>query len=256
MKKIIKRFLIQSILLLLLLLGLNLQAQVPTGHNLDFSTGGYLNWIAKTGRYNYWGNVDYPIYEWDSTWSDPTQANDFNGAYQGGRFFIIYNGGTDTNSLNQLSRVPEGFTHSSQINNAKGGGHCSQLQYTMEVNLENCLLTLMYAMVLQAPNHWGYQNPTFQIDVMKHSPENGMMLEELVDSCAFFEKTSTATLPTTEPELWHEGSNDWHGLWIWSNWQQIKINLTRYIGDRITIRVRISDCYSTHGGYGYFTAKA
>lgn len=54
MKKIVKRFLIQSILLLLLLLGLNLQAQVPTGYNLDFSTGGYLNWIAKTGRYNYW----------------------------------------------------------------------------------------------------------------------------------------------------------------------------------------------------------
>ena len=256
MKKIVKRFLIKSILLLLLLLGLNLQAQVPTGHNLDFSTEGYLNWIAKTGRYNYWGNVDYPIYEWDSTWSDPTQANDFNDAYHGGRFFIIYNGGTDTNSLNQLSRVPEGFTHSSQINNAKGGGHCSQLQYTMEVNLENCLLTFMYAMVLQAPGHTGYQNPTFQIDVMKHSPENGMMLEELVDSCAFFEKTSTATLPTTEPELWHEGSTDGHGLWIWSNWQQIKINLTRYIGDRITIRVRISDCYVSHGGYGYFTAKA
>lgn len=50
MKKIIKRFLIQSILLLLLLLGLNLQAQVPTGHNLDFSTGGYINWTAKVGK--------------------------------------------------------------------------------------------------------------------------------------------------------------------------------------------------------------
>jgi gliding motility-associated-like protein len=91
---------------------------------------------------------------------------------------------------------------------------------------------------------------------MKHSSDNGQMLEELVDPCAFFEKSSNAQLPTTEPEVWHEGSTDWHGLWIWSNWQQIKINLTRYIGDRITIRVRISDCYVTHGGYGYFTAKA
>ncbi|MBQ5892208.1 MAG: gliding motility-associated C-terminal domain-containing protein [Bacteroidales bacterium] len=249
MKKIIKRFLIQSILLLLLLLGLNLHAQVPTGHNLDFSTGGYQFWQAKTGNYD--GTSSQPIFNWTSTWVDPTQASD-----EGERFFVIYNGGTDTNSLNQLSRVPEGFTHSSQINKAKGDGHCSQLQYTMEVNLENCLLTFMYAMVLQAPGHSGYENPTFQIDVMKHSSDNGQMLEELVDPCAFFEKSSNAQLPTTEPELWHEGSNDWHGLWIWSNWQQIKINLTRYIGDRITIRVRISDCYSTHGGYGYFTAKA
>ena len=82
----------QIIFFLIALFNLSLEAQVPTGHNLDFSTGGYLNWIAKTGRYNYWGNVDYPIYEWDSTWSDPTQANDFNGAYHGGRLFIIYNG--------------------------------------------------------------------------------------------------------------------------------------------------------------------
>ena len=222
----------QIIFFLIALFNLSLEAQVPTGHNLDFSTGGYLNWIAKTGRYNYWGNVDYPIYEWDSTWSDPTQANDFNGAYHGGRFFIIYNGGTDTNSLNQLSRVPEGFTHSSQINNAKGGGHCSQLQYTMQVNLENCLLSFMYAMVLQAPNHWGYQNPTFQIDVMKHDPINNAMLDELVDSCTFFEKTSTAQLPSLEPELWHEGSTDGHGLWIWSDWQQIAINLARFVGGK------------------------
>ena len=112
MKKIVKRFLIQSILLLLLLLGLNLQAQVPTGHNLDFSTGGYINWIAKTGNYD--GTSSQPIFNWTSTWVDPTQASD-----EGERFFVIYNGGTDTNSLNQLSRVPEGFTHSSQINKAK-----------------------------------------------------------------------------------------------------------------------------------------
>ena len=248
MKKIIKIFLIQSILLLLRLLGLNLQAQVPTGHNLDFSTGGYINWIAKTGNYD--GTSSQPIFNWTSTWVDPTQASD-----EGERFFVIYNGGTDTNSLNQLSRVPEGFTHSSQINKAKGDGHCSQLQYTMEVNLENCLLTFMYAMVLQAPGHSGYENPTFQIDVMKHSSDNGQMLEELVDPCAFFEKPSNAQLPQLEPDVWHTSTVN--SSWIWSNWQEIKINLARYVGDRITVRVRLGDCsFSAHGAYGYFTAKA
>ncbi|MEE1119133.1 MAG: gliding motility-associated C-terminal domain-containing protein [Bacteroidales bacterium] len=181
---------------------------------------------------------------------DPTQASD-----EGERFFVIYNGGTDTNSLNQLSRVPEGFTHSSQINKAKGDGHCSQLQYTMEVNLENCLLTFMYAMVLQAPGHSGYENPTFQIDVMKHSSDNGQMLEELVDPCAFFEKPSNAQLPQLEPDVWHTSTVN--SSWIWSNWQEIKINLARYVGDRITVRVRLGDCsFSAHGAYGYFTAKA
>ncbi len=245
----------QIIFFLIALFNLSLEAQVPTGYNLDFSTGGYINWFSKTGVYNPLGYSNETSYNWSVSWADPSLAVD-NSSYNGGRFFIIYNGGTDTNSLNQLSRVPEGFTHSSQINNAKGGGHCSQLEYTMQVNLENCVLTLMYAMVLQAPSHWGYQNPTFQIDVMKHSSENNAMLDELVDSCAFFEKTSTQDLPTLEPDVWHNGITDPHGNWIWSDWQQIAINLVRYVGDRVTIRVRISDCYVTHGGYGYFTAKA
>ena len=249
MKNIISNTKKQIALALLVLFGLNLQAQVPTGHNLDFSTGGYINWKAKTGTYN--ASSSNAVFIWTTSWSDPTQASD-----NGGRLFQVFNNGTDSYSNSQLSRVPEGFTHASQINNSYGGTNCSQLEYTMEVNLENCLLTFKYAMVLEAPGHSGYENPTFQIDVMKHSSDNGQMLEELVDPCAFFEKSSNAQLPTTEPELWHEGSTDWQGLWIWSNWQQIKINLTRYIGDRITIRVRISDCYSTHGGYGYFTAKA
>jgi gliding motility-associated-like protein len=248
MKNIIKNTKKTIVIILSILFGLNLQAQVPTGHNLDFSTGGYLNWIGKTGNYD--GSSSQPIFNWTSTWVDPSLASD-----EGGRFFIVYNNGTDSYSAGQLPRVPEGFTHASQINNEEGGADCSQLQYTMEVNLENCLLTFMYAMVLEAPTHTGYQNPTFQIDVMRHSPDNGNMLEELVDPCAFFEKTSTAQLPSLEPTLWHTSAVN--SGWIWSNWQQIKINLAKYVGDKVTIRVRLGDCSPTaHGGYGYFTAKA
>ena len=233
---------------LLLLLGLNLQAQVPTGHNLDFSTGGYINWKAKTGTYN--ASSSNAVFNWNTSWTDPTQASD-----NGGRLFQVFNNGTDSYSNSQLSRVPEGFTHASQINNSYGGTNCSQLEYTMEVNLENCLLTFKYAMVLEAPGHNGYENPTFQIDVMKHSSDNGQMLEELVDPCAFFEKPSNAQLPQLEPDVWHTSTVN--SSWIWSNWQEIKINLARYVGDRITVRVRLGDCsFSAHGAYGYFTAKA
>ncbi|MEE1118511.1 MAG: hypothetical protein U0K90_01130, partial [Bacteroidales bacterium] len=183
MKNIINNTKKQIALALLLLLGLNLQAQVPTGHNLDFSTGGYINWKAKTGTYN--ASSSNAVFNWNTSWTDPTQASD-----NGGRLFQVFNNGTDSYSNSQLSRVPEGFTHASQINNSYGGTNCSQLEYTMEVNLENCLLTFKYAMVLEAPGHSGYENPTFQIDVMKHSSDNGQMLEELVDPCAFFEKPS------------------------------------------------------------------
>lgn len=248
MKNIIKNTKKTIAITLSLLFVLNLQAQVPTGENLDFSTGGYQFWQAKTGIYD--GNSSQPIFNWTTSLPDPTQASD-----AGGRLFEVFNSGTDSYSAGQLSRVPEGFTHASQINNAYGGTNCSQLQYTMEVNLENCLLTFMYAMVLESPGHSNYENPTFQIDIMKHSPDNGAMLEELVDACAFFEKSSNTQLPITEPEVWHTSTTN--SSWIWSNWQQIKINLARYIGDRVTIRVRLGDCsFSAHGAYGYFTAKA
>lgn len=248
MKNIINNTKKQIALALLVLFGLNLQAQVPTGHNLDFSTGGYINWKAKTGTYN--ASSSNAVFIWTTSWSDPTQASD-----NGGRLFQVFNNGTDSYSNSQLSRVPEGFTHASQINNSYGGTNCSQLEYTMEVNLENCLLTFKYAMVLEAPGHSGYENPTFQIDVMKHSSDNGQMLEELVDPCAFFEKPSNAQLPQLEPDVWHTSTVN--SSWIWSNWQEIKINLARYVGDRITVRVRLGDCsFSAHGAYGYFTAKA
>ena len=248
MKNIIKNTKKTIAITLSLLFVLNLQAQVPTGENLDFSTGGYQFWQAKTGIYD--GNSSQAIFNWTTSLPDPTQASD-----AGGRLFEVFNSGTDSYSAGQLSRVPEGFTHASQINNAYGGTNCSQLQYTMEVNLENCLLTFMYAMVLESPGHSNYENPTFQIDIMKHSPDNGAMLEELVDACAFFEKSSNTQLPITEPEVWHTSATN--SSWIWSNWQQIKINLARYIGDRVTIRVRLGDCsFSAHGAYGYFTAKA
>lgn len=248
MKNIIIKTKKQVAFALLLLLGLNLQAQVPTGHNLDFSTGGYINWKAKTGTYN--ASSSNAVFNWNTSWTDPTQASD-----NGGRLFQVFNNGTDSYSNSQLSRVPEGFTHASQINNSYGGTNCSQLEYTMEVNLENCLLTFKYAMVLEAPGHSGYENPTFQIDVMKHSSDNGQMLEELVDPCAFFEKPSNAQLPQLEPDVWHTSTVN--SSWIWSNWQEIKINLARYVGDRITVRVRLGDCsFSAHGAYGYFTAKA
>lgn len=248
MKNIINNTKKQIALALLVLFGLNLQAQVPTGHNLDFSTGGYINWKAKTGTYN--ASSSNAVFNWNTSWTDPTQASD-----NGGRLFQVFNNGTDSYSNSQLSRVPERFTHASQINNSYGGTNCSQLEYTMEVNLENCLLTFKYAMVLEAPGHSGYENPTFQIDVMKHSSDNGQMLEELVDPCAFFEKPSNAQLPQLEPDVWHTSTVN--SSWIWSNWQEIKINLARYVGDRITVRVRLGDCsFSAHGAYGYFTAKA
>lgn len=230
-------------------------SQVPTGENLDFSTGTYQYWRATTGNY-------YPCNSSVPAWNNSVATDDPNGPQdQGGKFFIIFNdpAATDSYTGNVLKKVPThlGYTHSSQINNYNGDHNWSELKYTMEVNATNSLLTFNYAMILEAPGHTGYENPTFQIDVMKHNPANGAMLDELVDDCAFFEQVGDDDLPNVDTN-WHSYTpSGAYDPWVWCNWQQIKINLAKYEGDRITIRVRLGDCcMSAHGAYGYFVAKA
>jgi hypothetical protein len=227
-----------------------IQAQVLTGSNLDFNTGDYSGWVAKEGTYG--GTSTAAVWNWSTTYNDPTTATD-----AGGRLFEIYSdtNATDSRTNNVLKKVPHnlGYLHSSLINNYYGQTNCSQLSYTMEVNQNNSLLTLNYAMVLEAPGHTLYENPTFQIDVMKHDPNNpALMLNQLVDSCAFFEKVGQNSNVTAEPTVWFQT-----GSWVWCKWQQIKINLAKYVGDRITLRIRLGDCcYTAHGAYGYVVAKA
>lgn len=226
------------------------------GDNLDFSHG-YVGWTADTGRYSL-GLTLAPVWGWGRHVSDPTGPSD-----QGGKFFQIFSDPTETDaySNNNLRKVPAQFgcQYSSQINNWYGGASCSQLQYTFEVSSETSLLTIYYAMVLQKP-HPGdhYVNPTFQIDVMAHNPDPPyQMTNDLVDPCAFFEQSGDVPSSGDLPAGWHNGAPGSYGDdWVYCDWQQVKINLKKYEGDRVTLRVRLSDCsWTAHGGYGYIAAK-
>ena len=220
------------------------------GDGLDFSRG-YAGWTAKTGDYSN-STPSTPVWNWQQTHSDPTFPED-----DGGKFFQIFSDPTATDyySNNILKKVPTQFgcQYSSQINNYYGEASCSQLQYTFKVSSETSLLTIYYAMVLETP-HQGehYANPTFQIDVMAHDPNTQQITNNLVDPCAFFEQSGDLPSYGTLPTGWHRGMSGW----VYCDWQQVKINLKKYEGDRVTLRVRLSDCkYSAHGGYGYIAAK-
>ena len=226
------------------------------GDNLDFSHG-YVGWTADTGRYSL-GPTLAPVWGWGTHVSDPTGPSD-----QGGKFFQIFSDPTETDaySNNNLRKVPAQFgcQYSSQINNWYGGASCSQLQYTFEVSSETSLLTIYYAMVLQKP-HPGdhYVNPTFQIDVMAHNPDPPyQMTNNLVDPCAFFEQSGDVPSSGALPAGWHDGAPGSYGDdWVYCDWQQVKINLKKYEGNRVTLRIRLSDCsWTAHGGYGYIAAK-
>ena len=225
------------------------QFDALAGDGLDFSHG-FMGWVARTGNYS--GSTSTNNFSWTQTHNDPSVPQD-----NGGKLFEIFSNATarDPKSNNNLSIVPTnlGCQYSCRINNVEGGAGCSQLQYTLQVSSENCLLTIYYAMVLETPHpNLHYVNPTFQIDVMTHDPNTQQMTNELVEECAFFEQCGD--LPSgTLPAGWHNGQSGWAYL----DWQEVKINLKKFEGDRVTLRIRVSDCdYGAHAGYGYIAGKA
>lgn len=230
----------------------DIQAQsVYSGYNLNFS-GGYNGWKARSGIFNSSFNTTNPTYVWNNAYNDPATAT-----ADGFPLFVINSNlsETDTRTTSHpLHKIPEGYLKSSQINNHLGNATCSELKYTLDVADSNSLLTFNYAMVLEAPGHTGYQNPTFQIDVvlLNNTNEN---LSELVDDCAMFEQVGDNSL--VDNQTWFSSTAGWSSSWVWCEWQQIAINLGQYEGERVTIRIRLGDCcYTAHGALGYVVASA
>jgi gliding motility-associated-like protein len=250
----------------------DIKAQVPVGENLDFSFGNYTHWRDSIGNYGYnYGSesliddISAPYYHWNAAHEDPGSVADPDVTSNPNQYlFEIYSDTSeyDPHTGNRLKKVPShlGYLHSSRINHGDHTGYgdhtCSMLKYTMDVNSNNCLLNCNYAMILRDFGHTGYQNPTFQIDIKRHDPSNPSLILGLVDSCAFFEQIGSGS--RVDDSIWFSQPDlSYFFPWVWCQWQQIKINLARYVGDRITISVRISDCVmAVDAGYGYVVFSA
>jgi|GEM_PF-1100832 len=235
------------------------QPNLLHGDNLDFSYGSS-GWRGKAGRYS---NSTSAAPAWNQTnqYTEITTAKD---GCNANLFSIISDtNATDPHTVGVLKKVPThlGFTKSLQINNDMSGcsDGCSysgatpsyaEASYDMTVDEDNCLLSIYYAIVLEAPNHAGYENPTFQIDIIRTFDN------QQVSQCTFWEMQGQTPIPSGSIFLQGANSSSW-STWIYCPWQQVKINLANYIGETITIRARIGDCcFECHAGYGYIVAKA
>lgn len=220
------------------------------GDNLSFAYG-TAGWKGTAGDYN--GDASTgPVWSQSAAYNDITSAKD---DCNQNLFTIISTNGTDPHTNNALSKIPThlGFTKSMRINNdisgCTSGYSCNGLpsyaeaKYDLTVDEDNCLVSVYYAIVLEAPHPGsGYYNPTFQIDVISGG--------SLVSECAFWETTGDPNIPSS---LFVNGASGW----IYCPWQQVKMNLANYIGESVTIRIRVGDCKADcHAGYGYIVAKA
>lgn len=235
-----------STLLLIILFQSNSFSQ--DGTNFNFSNGNYFGWKAYQAQ-NISTSSNLSFSPWVE-FNDPTTCtlgytNDLD-------YCFVIN--SDTNAYDtiiggtNLKKIPTGYTNSTRINCPQPGANANMLTYDILLNDTNCLLTLNYALIFQAPGHSGYENPFFKIEIEKL---NALDQEDgLINNSASFDVIGQ----TPTPSGWGTFGANYNG--IWQNWRQLALNLKEYVNQKVRVKIIIAACVpSGHFGYGYFVGK-
>jgi PKD repeat protein len=180
------------------------------------------------------------------------------------RHSIITSTQVDPYTLGQLVVPPPGYSRCAKLGNdqvtcdascsCSGGGSsgfAERLSYDLEVDDENPILLFKYAVVLEEPTnslHILANQPAFDLRIFNSS---GQQISP--SSCTGFSVTANNAFSdgfqqgTTTPGF---------SQVFYKNWTPVGIDLTPYIGQMLTIDIKVKDCgQGGHFGYMYFVAK-
>ena len=130
-----------------------------------------------------------------------------------------------------------------RIGNCGTGAEAEALYYTMDVNSQNALLTLYYAIVAQSPGHGLSSDPSFVVRVCH---ENTNHEWQQISDTLFYAINSYGV--SNGVDGWHQYSA--FGIGFYRDWHKININLNNYLYERVRIEIYMSDC-AQWGHYGY-----
>jgi gliding motility-associated-like protein len=146
----------------------------------------------------------------------------------------------DLNTCDGLNPVPHGEKFSARLgNDKKSGPIAQQLRYKVDVTEETDLFIYKYAVVLEDPGHDSADQPNFTIEVADSS---GNLIDPV---CGYYFVYA------------HQGIPTWYtcGEVVWKHWTTVGIDLTKYIGQTISIIFTTRDCsFGGHFGYAYLSA--
>ena len=145
----------------------------------------------------------------------------------------------DPRTGNKLRTIPEGALASVRLGNWEVGALAEGITYDYHVDTANAIIILMkYAVVLEAPGHGQDKDPFFKLELID---EKGNLIDQ---DCGSFDFT-----PENKEIKWEKYKN-----YVWKDWTAIGLNLQKYHGQNIKIRLITQDCTETaHAGYAYFT---
>ncbi|MBQ9864253.1 MAG: hypothetical protein IJM33_02825, partial [Bacteroidales bacterium] len=137
------------------------------------------------------------------------------------------------------------FVKSIRLGNCQTNYHAEALYYTMNVRIQNALMFIYYAIVVQAPTHQATGNPSFVIRVCR---QNGANWQQISDTL-FYGITSYGV--TNGVDGWHSYSST-GGNGFYRDWNKVAINLMDYLYEQVRVEMFIGDCNGgAHYGYCY-----
>ncbi len=130
------------------------------------------------------------------------------------------------------------FVKSIRLGNCQVFNHAEALYYTMNVNPQNALLTLYYAIVVQAPGHSIGGDPSFVVRISHETSLNSGEWQQISDTL-FYAINSNGV--SNGVDGWHQ-YNGIGGSGFYHDWNKTTINLSSYLWERVRIEIYISDC--------------
>jgi PKD repeat protein len=216
-------------LLVVLILFVNLGFSQSECYNSDFSTGTFSGWEGYTGLYNA-PNIQKGIVET--------------------RHKIITTSSFDPRTCYQLPTIPPGENFSVKLGNELGGSEAEMLIYTMNVTPENSIFLYKYAIVIEDPGHIPEQQPEFSVQI---TDATGKTIDPLCGAYKVYAGQADQDFNTCNYDnpLTYKKSTV-----RWTKWNTVGINLSAYIGTTVKIEFTTKDCaFVQHFGYAYISAK-
>lgn len=147
----------------------------------------------------------------------------------------------DVRTGNRLRTIPEGEFASIRLGNWNVGAEAESMSFEFVADsLDNALVLLKYAVVLEDPNHGEKDQPRFTMEILD---EYGQLVDPTCGAADFHADSRRAGWNTA-------------GDVTWKDWTTVGLNLMEMglAGQIITIRFTTYDCnWSGHYGYAYFT---
>lgn len=245
---------------LILLLSITSSGIYAQSGNIGFESGTTAGWTCGSGTFGKTKvtdcKYDFPIlvnYDGNCLNQGGTNGTTTPGSGRENRHTLISSAaGTDPNTLGGLpclapsSMFPGGINnYSFRLGNAitvttptptpyDSLSYAEGIKFKLHVDSTNTGLTYLYALLMKEsiPEiHPQNQGPRFIVKVLDS-------LNNIID-CNY----KLFVLGPSGPKTLKSGLQDGIGLWKYSDWEKVQLNLSAYIGQQITVEFITADCF-------------